>query len=44
MEIIKIVAFAFVALFIVLIFKDRRNDIAVQISIVAGLSILLFML
>ncbi|HCW04959.1 MAG TPA: stage III sporulation protein AD [Clostridium sp.] len=44
MEIIKIVAFAFVALFIVLIFKDRRNDIAVQISIVAGLSIFLFML
>lgn len=44
MEIIKIVAFAFVALFIVLIFKDRRSDIAVQVSIVAGLSIFLFML
>ncbi|NLZ47362.1 MAG: stage III sporulation protein AD [Clostridiales bacterium] len=44
MEIVKIVAFAFIALFIVLIFKDRRSDIAVQISIVAGLSIFLFML
>ena len=44
MEIIKIVAFAFIALFVVQIFKDKRSDIAVQISIVAGLWIFLFML
>ena len=36
MEIIKIVAFAFVALFIYLLFKDRRNDVAVLISLAAG--------
>jgi stage III sporulation protein AD len=44
MDIIKIVSFAFIALFIVQIFKDRRSDIAVQISIVAGVVIFLFML
>ncbi|WP_139904271.1 stage III sporulation protein AD [Clostridium thermarum] len=44
MDIIKIVSFAFIALCIVQIFKDRRSDIAVQISIVAGIVIFLFML
>lgn len=44
MDIIKIVSFAFIALFIVQIFKDKRSDIAVQISIVAGIVIFLFML
>lgn len=44
MEIIKVVAFAFVALFIVLLFKDRRDDIAVYISIVSGVMIFLFMI
>lgn len=39
MLILKIVAFAFVALFIFLVFKDRRSDIAVLISLVAGVSI-----
>lgn len=43
MEIIKVVAFAFVALFIVLLFKDKRDDIAVYISIVSGVMIFLFM-
>jgi stage III sporulation protein AD len=43
MEIIKVVAFAFIALFIVLIFKGRRDDLAIQISIVAGILIFLFM-
>ena len=43
MEIIKIVAFAFMALFIVLIFKGRRDDIAIQVSIAAGILIFLFM-
>lgn len=44
MEIIKIAAFAFIALFIVLIFKDSRNDIALQITIVTGILIFLFMI
>jgi stage III sporulation protein AD len=44
MEIIKIVAFAFTALFIVLIFKGRRDDIAIQVSIAAGILIFLFMI
>jgi len=44
MEIIKIVAFAFTALFIVLIFRGRRDDIAVQISIAVGIIIFLFMI
>lgn len=43
MEIIKIVSFAFIALFIVLIFKGRRDDIAIQVSIAAGILIFLFM-
>jgi len=44
MEIIKVVAFAFIALFIVFIFKDRRDDIAIQVSIAAGILIFLFMI
>lgn len=44
MEIVKVVSFAFIALTIVLIFKGRRDDIAVQISIVAGIAIFLFMI
>jgi len=44
MEIIKVVAFAFMALFIVLIFKDRRDDLAIQVSIAAGILIFLFMI
>lgn len=42
-EIIKVVAFAFIALFIVLIFKDRRDDIAMMVSIIVGVLIFLFM-
>lgn len=44
MEIVKIVAFAFMALFIVLIFKDRRNDIAIYVSMAVGILIFLFMI
>lgn len=44
MEIIKIVAFAFIALFIVLIVKDKRKDLAMQISLAAGIMIFLFMI
>lgn len=36
MEIIKIVAFAFSALFIYLIFKDKRSDLALLVSLAAG--------
>ena len=42
-EIIKVVAFAFIALFIVLIFKDKREDISLMVSIVVGALIFLFM-
>ena len=41
MEIVKIVAFAFIALFIVTIFKGRRDDLALQVSLVAGILIFL---
>lgn len=44
MEIVKIVAFAFAALIIVLIFKAQRNDLAVHISMAAGILIFLFMI
>ena len=44
MEIIKIVAFAFMALFIVLVFKGKRDDLAIQVSIAAGILIFLFMI
>ncbi|MCF0149412.1 MAG: stage III sporulation protein AD [Clostridium sp.] len=36
MEILKIVSFALVALFIFLLFKDKRSDIAVLVSLLAG--------
>lgn len=36
MEIIKIVSVAFAALFIYLMFKERRDDIAVLVSLAAG--------
>jgi stage III sporulation protein AD len=42
MEIIKIVSFAFIALFITLIFKNGREDIALQVSIAAGILIFIF--
>lgn len=44
MEIIKIIAFAFMALFIVLLFKGKRDDFAVYISIAVGVMIFLFMI
>ncbi|MDP4178263.1 MAG: stage III sporulation protein AD [Bacillota bacterium] len=43
MEIVKVVSFAFIALSIVLIFKDRRSDLSVQISLTAGVLIFLYM-
>lgn len=44
MEIIKVVSFAFVALILVLIFKDSRKDLSILISMAAGIMIFLFML
>ncbi|WP_315114596.1 stage III sporulation protein AD [uncultured Clostridium sp.] len=45
MEIVKIVAFAFSALFIVLVVKDaKKEELAIQISICAGIIIFLFMM
>ncbi|MBB6625177.1 stage III sporulation protein AD [Clostridium gasigenes] len=44
MEIFKIVAFAFVALSIFLLFKDRRNDLSILIALVAGIIIFLFII
>ncbi|WPC40918.1 stage III sporulation protein AD [Clostridium sp. JS66] len=44
MEIIKIVTFAFISLFIVMIFENRRNDLAVYVSMAVGILIFLFMI
>ncbi|ABK61855.1 MULTISPECIES: stage III sporulation protein AD [Clostridium] len=44
MEIVKIVAFAFITLFIILIFKNRNDEYVVHISIAAGIIIFLFMI
>ena len=44
MEIVKVVAFAFIALLIVQVFKDKKSDIAIQVSIAAGVIIFLFMI
>ncbi|MCT8976035.1 stage III sporulation protein AD [Clostridium sp. CX1] len=44
MEIIKIVAFGFMALFIVLLFKGRRDDLAAHVSIAVGVVIFIFMI
>lgn len=44
MEIIKIVAFALVALMVTLMVKNNRPNIAITISMVAGIIIFMFML
>ncbi|MGL5353136.1 MAG: SpoIIIAC/SpoIIIAD family protein, partial [Clostridium sp.] len=44
MEIIKIVAFAFVALSIFMLFKDRRQEISILIALCAGIIIFLFII
>ncbi|MFA9397667.1 MAG: stage III sporulation protein AD [Clostridiaceae bacterium] len=44
MEIIKVVSFAFVSLFVLMLFKGKRDDIRIQISIIASVLILLFIL
>lgn len=44
MEIVKIVAFAFTALFLILLIKNKREDLAIQISIVVGVGIFIYMI
>jgi stage III sporulation protein AD len=44
MDIIKIVAFAFAALFMFLLFKDKRSDISILISLSAGVIIFLLII
>lgn len=44
MEIVKVVSFAFIALFIVLFLKDYKEDLAIKISIAVGILIFLFMI
>lgn len=44
MEIIKIVAFAFIALSVTLVFRNEKQEIAVLISVVFGILVFLFML
>lgn len=44
MEIVKVVAFALLAMIIVQVFKDKKSDIAIQVSIAAGVLIFLYML
>ncbi|GAA0743507.1 stage III sporulation protein AD [Clostridium oceanicum] len=44
MEIVKIVAFALISLFLVLILRDEKKELAVQISIAVGVIIFLFLI
>lgn len=44
MEIIKIVGFAFAALFIYLLLKDKKSDVAFYVLIVAGILIFMYMI
>ncbi|MCD2345167.1 stage III sporulation protein AD [Clostridium guangxiense] len=44
MDIIKIVAFAFIALMITIVFRNQKSEIAVLISVIVGVLIFLFML
>lgn len=44
MEIIKIAAFAFIALAITLVFKGKKDDVALSISMIAGILIFIFMI
>jgi stage III sporulation protein AD len=44
MEIVKVVSFAFIALFIVVLLKDYKEDLAIKISIAVGILIFLFLI
>lgn len=39
---LKIIAFALISLFMVLLFKDKRSDLVVLILLVSGISIFIF--
>lgn len=44
MEIIKVASFAFIALFIYLLLKDKKSDIGFFVILAAGISIFLYMI
>ncbi len=44
MEIIKITSFAFVALFLLMIFKEEREDISIFITLITSVIIIFFLL
>lgn len=44
MVILKVVTFALIALFIFLLFKDRKSELAVLVCLVAGILIFAFMM
>ena len=44
MLIIKVIAFVFVALFLYLLFKDKRSDLAVLVMLAAGVMVFIFCL
>ncbi|MBB6631275.1 stage III sporulation protein AD [Clostridium algidicarnis] len=44
MEIIKITSFAFVALFLLIIFKEEREDISIFITLITSVIIIFFLL
>jgi stage III sporulation protein AD len=43
MDIIKVVSFAFIALAVIVTIRKEREDLAIQISLVAGILIFIFM-
>lgn len=44
MEIIKVVGFAFAAVFIYLLLKDKKSDVAFYVLVVAGILIFMYMI
>lgn len=43
MDIIKVLAIAIIALFLMMVFKRRRDDLVIQISLMAGIIIFMMM-
>ncbi|MBU5590757.1 stage III sporulation protein AD [Clostridium sp. MSJ-4] len=44
MEIVKIASFAFIALFLFILFKDKREDISIFITLITSIIIIFFLL
>lgn len=44
MEMLKVIGFVFVALFMYLLFKDKRSDISILVLLIAGISIFIYSL